>query len=627
MGVCFGLADTRPREAAEIALQWIGCSGISGCGRAASSRSRCWQDLAAEHAAAEHAAATQEHVLLRSTGGAYFGMLNDSMPHGFGLELAQDGASYEGEWRRGIAHGSGRETAASGAVFSGTFVDGLRHGEGLAGPRFRGTPVYREVWVSGKFVSSSLEIPDSTCSEAGSTTSMQLPPSLPEEDCPPASWDAEEVGQWMQGIGLGRQAENARDAGVDGSRLLAMGHDQLENELGILRYGDRCRLLHEMRKAAKAAASTTAPAPSGTCPDDQENVRMSADALSSATPRSWPLFIQADQLRLPPPLFGQPINSNEVACLTEFTGYSVPIASGGGTGIALLPSPASQSGLAQMAGSGSPYDAAALPQAISSTCGAYLGKEVTLRTLRGRWREAQALKWHKTVRELEALRHPGLAQFLGVASPSGGTLCIVMERGSSLRSWMELQPDIAPGIAIVARGIAVAVEYLHNHGMWHRRLRPANVLLNEESLTVKVTDYASSSLEDCLEAPRFSRLRVCTPWTPPEVLRNTSYPASGSIDAYSFGVILWELLARRPPFEGLTPAQLVVAVGFAGRNLLARPRGLRRGLWQGLWRLTRDCLSHDPGARPSFAGARVALAGLDGEYSAREDALSAFFGF
>jgi len=218
-----------------------------------------------------------------------------------------------------------------------------------------------------------------------------------------------------------------------------------------------------------------------------------------------------------------------------------------------------------------------------------------------------------------------------------------------------------PQVLRVARGIAAAMEYLHSRALWHMNLRPASVYIGD-ALTVKVSDYATSLMEWCSE-PSLTTwqsvhgLQDCSPWTAPEILRKlltctgtnscrglgfVPAPSANSdvsqdrdewgtalgmwaADVYAFGVILWQLLAQpRRPFDGLTPAQLVVAVGLAQKQLPTRADVLAPAR-QDLRALVRACLLQTASKRPCFARIVQDLELLESCDTAIENALHAFF--
>jgi len=80
----------------------------------------------------------------------------------------------------------------------------------------------------------------------------------------------------------------------------------------------------------------------------------------------------------------------------------------------------------------------------------------------------------------------------------------------------------------------------------------------------------------------------------PEVIKNESYTESA--DVYSFGVIMWEVVARQPPFHGLQTMQIAYAVANQG----LRPT-IPSTCPPSLAALITDCWQTDPRHRPTFA--------------------------
>ena len=156
------------------------------------------------------------------------------------------------------------------------------------------------------------------------------------------------------------------------------------------------------------------------------------------------------------------------------------------------------------------------------------------------------------------LRHPNIAQFLG-ACTCPPDLCIVLEyltRGSVfdlLHSRFQVTWDMVKRIAI---DTALAMNYLHlcKPPIIHRDLKSANLLLSED-WTVKLSDFGlSRAMENQLHLTRVGT----TGWTAPEVLSNQKYTTKA--DVFSFGVLLWELVTRRVPYEGMGMSVLIRCV-------------------------------------------------------------------
>jgi serine/threonine protein kinase len=145
----------------------------------------------------------------------------------------------------------------------------------------------------------------------------------------------------------------------------------------------------------------------------------------------------------------------------------------------------------------------------------------------------------------------------------------------------------------VSCGAARGMAYLHsgNPPVLHRDLKSANLLL-DDSYTTKVCDFGLSRLK----AQTRSMTGNCgtVQWMAPEVLANRSYDEKA--DVYSFGIIVWELLARECPYEGMTAIQCALAV----LNRDKRPE-IPKWCPPGLHALIKACVKKEPSERPSFA--------------------------
>ena len=154
----------------------------------------------------------------------------------------------------------------------------------------------------------------------------------------------------------------------------------------------------------------------------------------------------------------------------------------------------------------------------------------------------------------------------------------------------------------VSCGAARGMAYLHsgNPPILHRDLKSANLLL-DESYTTKVCDFGLSRLK----AQSRSMTANCgtVQWMAPEVLANRSYDEKA--DVYSFGIIVWELLSRECPYEGMTAIQCALAV----LNRDKRP-DIPKWCPPGLHALIKSCIKKDPSDRPTFAEIIIALDGF-----------------
>uniref|UniRef100_A0A453GAA2 Serine/threonine-protein kinase CTR1 n=2 Tax=Aegilops tauschii subsp. strangulata TaxID=200361 RepID=A0A453GAA2_AEGTS len=151
---------------------------------------------------------------------------------------------------------------------------------------------------------------------------------------------------------------------------------------------------------------------------------------------------------------------------------------------------------------------------------------------------------------MKKLRHPNIILFMG-AVLSQQRLCIVTEflpRGSLFRLLRtnigKMDPRRRVNMAIdIARGM----NYLHNSipTVVHRDLKSPNLLV-DKNWTVKVADFGLSRLK--LETFLTTKTGKGTPqWMAPEVLR--SEPSNEKSDVFSYGVVLWELITQKIPWD------------------------------------------------------------------------------
>ncbi len=201
-----------------------------------------------------------------------------------------------------------------------------------------------------------------------------------------------------------------------------------------------------------------------------------------------------------------------------------------------------------------------------------------------------------------------------------GRLFVAMELldGAPLSKILEASGPMPPWRAIhIIRQVLRAVGAAHAKGIIHRDLKPDNIfLVNEDDHHdfVKLLDFGISKVIDLDEQVAATKLTstgvvIGTPlyMAPEQAMGN---PIDGGADVYACGVILYELLAGKPPFEGATYAVLVA-------KLLTSPptplEHLRPGLPPDLVRAVHRALEKDPKRR--FTTAEKFAAALPGRSS------------
>jgi len=136
------------------------------------------------------------------------------------------------------------------------------------------------------------------------------------------------------------------------------------------------------------------------------------------------------------------------------------------------------------------------------------------------------------------------------------TYFIVMEYvdGQTLSSLIRQGPIDPTRAASIGADVAGALEFAHRHGVIHRDVKPANVLI-DQSGTVKVTDFGiarSAGVSEGLTQTG-SVMGTATYFSPEQA---QGQPVDARTDVYSLGIVLYEMVAGRPPFSGENPVSI-----------------------------------------------------------------------
>jgi serine/threonine protein kinase len=202
-------------------------------------------------------------------------------------------------------------------------------------------------------------------------------------------------------------------------------------------------------------------------------------------------------------------------------------------------------------------------------------------------------------RIMHELRHPHLAAvydyieqgdryFMVEEYLSGGSLADLLDKGEAITQEEALR---------WCRDALRAVDYAHQSGIVHRDLKPGNLMLNQER-EVKVTDFGIARV---FGGPRLTKTgdEKGTPlYMSPEQIR-TPDKVDHLTDVYSMGVVLYELLTRRLPFDGDSEFDIKQAVV---REPPAPPRQLNRSVSRDAERIVLKAMQKRPENRFSGCG-------------------------
>ncbi|MFF4766866.1 serine/threonine-protein kinase [Streptomyces sp. NPDC001255] len=201
------------------------------------------------------------------------------------------------------------------------------------------------------------------------------------------------------------------------------------------------------------------------------------------------------------------------------------------------------------------------------------------------------------------LTHPNIVRVRDLVV-EGDLLALVMDlvEGPDLHRYLRENGPFSPVAAsLLTAQIADALVASHADGVVHRDLKPANVLLKEDpegGLHPLLTDFGIARLAD---SPGLTRTQefVGTPaYVAPEAAEGR--PQTSAVDIYGAGILLYELLTGRPPFQGDSALEVL------HRHLSEEPRR-PSNVPEPLWTVVERCLSKNPDRRPSAENLARAL--------------------
>ena len=247
-----------------------------------------------------------------------------------------------------------------------------------------------------------------------------------------------------------------------------------------------------------------------------------------------------------------------------------------------------------------------------------LGRDVALKVILQEFAQDTQLmaRFQREAQVLASFNHTNIASIYGLED-SGGVRALVMElvEGPTLADRIKEGAIPLEEALPIAKQIAEALEYAHEHGIVHRDLKPANIKVTQDG-KVKVLDFGlakalqrdaapgdiSNSPTLTFEATMAGIILGTAAYMSPEQAKGKAVDRRA--DIWSFGVVLFEILTGRQVFVGETATDIMAAVVRAEPDWSKLPKSLPRRVRE----LLQRCLVKDDKRRLRDIGeARLAL--------------------
>jgi Serine/threonine protein kinase len=162
-------------------------------------------------------------------------------------------------------------------------------------------------------------------------------------------------------------------------------------------------------------------------------------------------------------------------------------------------------------------------------------------------------RFHREEEIGKKMDHPGVMKVLSDEDRSQVYMVMEWVDGRLLRKIIGENGKLPPERAIkIAAGICDALDYIHSHGVVHRDLKPENIMVDDQD-RITLIDFGIAGQEGArrLTFAKLSQVMGTPDYISPEQVRGKR--GDGRSDIYALGVMLYEMLTGKTPFQGPNP--------------------------------------------------------------------------
>lgn len=188
-----------------------------------------------------------------------------------------------------------------------------------------------------------------------------------------------------------------------------------------------------------------------------------------------------------------------------------------------------------------------------------LGREVALKVLSSRYAHDEQFveRFRREASSAAGLNHPSIVQIYD-RGEAEGTYYIAMEylEGRSLKEIILKYAPLSPDLVIsVSVQILEALRFAHRRDVIHRDIKPQNIIVDNEG-RVKVTDFGIARAGSASTMTEVGSILGTAHYLSPEQAQGQSVEAAS--DLYSLGVVMYEMVTGRLPFDGDNPVGIAM---------------------------------------------------------------------